>query len=55
MGDRHNLCVLFGFENRHTLCVTTGNANIINRATNESAAIGHQHNLISFLNRESGQ
>ena len=52
MRNRYNLRIVLGLENRHALRIATGDANIINRAANERSAIGHQHNLVGFLDRK---
>src|SRR5688500_8182630 len=52
--DRHDMLVIGGVEDDDALGGAPGLADVMDRAADELAAIGHQHDLILFVDREGG-
>jgi hypothetical protein len=50
--DRGNPLALGGREHDNALCGTAGDANTIHGTSDELAAVGDQHDVIGFLDRE---
>src|SRR6266508_1432691 len=50
--DRHHALVLGGGEHDHALGRAPGDADAVDRAADELAAVGDQHDLVGLLHRE---
>src|SRR5689334_9127250 len=52
--DRDDALALGGVEHDHALRGAAGNSDAVDRAADQLAAIGHQHDLVALLDRERG-
>jgi hypothetical protein len=52
MLDGHHMLVLGGVEHDDALGRTAGDADALDRATDQLPLVGHQHDLVAILDRE---
>src|SRR6202040_279429 len=52
--DRHHALAFRGVEYDHPLRAAAGDADAVDRAADQLPAVGHQHDLVGFLEREGG-
>src|SRR5262245_45250262 len=52
--DGHDALAPLHLEQRHALGLAAGDADVVHRAADELSAVGHQHDLVAFGNREGG-
>jgi len=52
MLDRNHVLILGGIEHDDTLRRTAGDADVLNRAADQLALVGNQHDLVGILDRE---
>ena len=50
--NRHNPFGDIGLEDAHALGITAGDAHVLDRATDQLPAVGHQHELVGRFDRE---
>src|SRR5262245_10843211 len=53
-GDGDDALTLLHLEQRHALGLAAGDADVVDWAADELAAIGHQHDLVALRHRERG-
>src|SRR5262245_57170984 len=52
--DRDDLLALLHLEQHHALGAAAGDADVVDRAADELAAVGDQHDLVAVAHREGG-
>ena len=52
--DRDHALAFGGVEDDHALGRAAGDADAVDRAADQLAAVGHQHDLVALLDREGG-